>query len=561
MSGQGSLLRGRMASAPATGRHGRQALLVQAKMKSIAQNHKKSVWVNVDLDRLYTQPPYNPGRHVGPVKLQPLPGKGRGLVAERELPLAETALVCEPLGGALAGPEGTDLGPEDLLGHLLREQAEGRLGPADRARLRLLYDGSAADSPSSQRSRSVGLDDFAARMQERLRRAEAGPKKAKGKGFGAAPAAGTPAAAAATPAIDPVALGAPLLTPEELRPLVRFNCWGNSFAELGAAPLRQEPSRAVVGLWPEFAMLNHSCAPNTLTFNVGPYLMVQMAREVPQGAELTTCYLGELEQTPLAERRAMLRASYGFDCACERCKAEEKLPAAVSAAVAAAYAAGTCEEAMALRSAPTGATDRASVAGLEGALTRAVEGLEGAMQAAGLEAQACAWLRSSAWPAYWTLEALRDLPAQSKPGAGLFGGGPGSPKPFSDPEVPARLAAIVESVAPGSDTHLFLVLEAMSRAAETLAKDDPRMADLAKDCLRAHIVRYGRVSDAVLRELLQARSAVPHYLGTITLGTTQQQGAGAGAASAVTGPMLGGVTGVASEAQLRQAAAEVAGLV
>lgn len=53
-------------------------LAVSAKLKyqtKIAQNHKqKSAWVNIDLSRLYTQSTYNPGRQVGPVRLQQVPG-------------------------------------------------------------------------------------------------------------------------------------------------------------------------------------------------------------------------------------------------------------------------------------------------------------------------------------------------------------------------------------------------------------------------------------------------------------------------------------------------------
>lgn len=40
-----------------------------------------------------------------------------------------------------------------------------------------------------------------------------------------------------------------------------------------------------------------------------------------------------------------------------------------------------------------------------------------------------------------------------------------------------------------------------------------QVAEATKSCLRAHILRYGVVSDAVLRSLLEARSRTQHYLG------------------------------------------------
>ncbi len=67
-------------SRAAAGRPNRSTVVaVSAKLKyqtKIAQNHKqKSTWVNIDLSRLYTQPTYNPGRQVGPVRLQQVPGE------------------------------------------------------------------------------------------------------------------------------------------------------------------------------------------------------------------------------------------------------------------------------------------------------------------------------------------------------------------------------------------------------------------------------------------------------------------------------------------------------
>ncbi|GLC45330.1 hypothetical protein PLESTB_000310500 [Pleodorina starrii] len=556
------------------------ALQAFAKLKykaNIAQNHsRKSAWTNIDYDRLYTQPSYNPGRQLGSVKLQPIPGRGRGLVAQRDIPLAETVLLSEAVGGVLSGPEGTELRPQHLADHLAALQRAGALGQPDRARLRLLYDGSAADSPMALRNRAASLDDFR-KLEDKLRRVAEAPKKAKGKGFGApAAAAAAGAAGQAGSGIDTVTLGEAPLEGEELSRLASLNAWGNSFGELGASALRGEASEAVIGIWPEFALVNHACAPNTTAFAVGQRLLLQAVRDIPRGGEVTTSYLAEMALAPLERRREWLRGAYGFECACERCTAEASVPPAVSAAVDAAYAAASSEEARALAGQAAGRSDRGALAPLEAAVAAAVEALEEAMQEAGLEEQLRAWLRASAYNAYYTRAAIRDLPeGGAGPGGLLFGSrGATAKAPFSDPEVPAGLAAVVSEVAAGSDLHLFLTLEALSRSAEAFPRDDPRVVEATKTCLHAHILRYGRTSDDVLKQLVQARIAHPHYLGRISLASSQQQqqqepdssnaqqsgqSRPGDAGSLVSEPLLGSAAWVAaSPVQLRDAAAAAA---
>ncbi|GIL88422.1 hypothetical protein Vretimale_14985 [Volvox reticuliferus] len=536
---------------------------------NIAQNHsRKSAWTNIDYDRLYTQPTYNPGRQVGPIKLQPVPGSGRGLVAEREIPLAETVLLSEALGGALTAAGGSELRPQHLADHLAGLQRAGRLGPADRARLRLLYDGrSAVDSPPALRNRlSASLDDFK-KLEDKLRRATEAPKKAKGKGFGAPSSSSTASGQADGAAIiDVAALGEAPLESDELLRLANFNSWGNSFGELGCSQLRKEASEAIIGIWPEFALMNHSCAPNTTTFSVGQMLLVQAVKDIPGGAQVTTSYLGELALAPLERRREWLQGSYGFECACERCTAEASVPSSVSSAVAAAYQVASSDEARALVGEAAGGSDRGALRPLESQLAAAVERLEAVMEDAGLGQQLRLWLRAAAYNAYYTRAAIRDLPDSRKVEGGVDNGGGsllfgrGLTAPFSDPVTPTELAEVVSEVAPGTDLHLYLTLETLSRSAEAYPRDDPRVADATKACLRAHILRYGRTSDAVLRELLQARSNHPHYLGRVSL-SPQQPHQSEAAGSLVSEPLFGSAAWVAaSPIQLREAAAKVASM-
>ncbi|EFJ48154.1 hypothetical protein VOLCADRAFT_104846 [Volvox carteri f. nagariensis] len=506
------------------------------------------------VSRLYTQPTYNPGRQVGPIKLQPLPGRGRGLVADRDIPAAEAVLLSEAVGGVLRGPPGAELRPRQLAEHLERLQRAGSgsgsggggdgdgvgLGPPDRVRLRLLYDGSPPDSPRSLRNRGASLEADFLKLEDKLRRAAEAPKKAKGKGFGAPAAAGAAAAAGAVGqtdykgSVDAASLSGAPLQPDELLRTALYNSWGHTAGELGATALRGEVSGAIIGeskRW--FELLWY-------------FALVSAVQDISRGAEVTTSYLGELALAPLERRREWLRGAYGFECECDRCTAEASIPPPVTAAVAAAY-----QSAQALKTKTEGEAaaaggggwdlEASSVRQLGPAVTAAVEQLEAAMDSAGLPARTRSWLRASAYTAYYARAALRDVPGGSEVGTGGGGGGGGdegcgsvlfgrggdasrSPVPYSDPAIPAELAEVISSVASGTDLHLYLTLEALSRSAESFPRDDPRVAEATRICLRAHILRYGRTSDTVLRELLQARSTYPHYLGRVDCSASAPSG-------------------------------------
>ncbi|KAG1670976.1 hypothetical protein FOA52_014365 [Chlamydomonas sp. UWO 241] len=71
-------------------------------------------------------------------------------------------------------------------------------------------------------------------------------------------------------------------------------------------------------------------------------MLVRAARDLRKGEEVAIAYTGRHTTSPLLTRRKLLRTSYGFDCTCARCVAEEDAldsPAA-KAAAAAAEAAG-----------------------------------------------------------------------------------------------------------------------------------------------------------------------------------------------------------------------------
>jgi hypothetical protein len=110
---------------------------------------------------------------------------------------------------------------------------------------------------------------------------------------------------------------------EQLAQLVAENAYSEASEDLGAALLRELDPEAVTGLWPEYALLNHSCSPNTVAVVVGRYLLLQAVTPVLKGEELTGSYLGKLACSPVAVRRAFLSGVYGFHCQCQRCLAEQ----------------------------------------------------------------------------------------------------------------------------------------------------------------------------------------------------------------------------------------------
>lgn len=58
----------------------------------------------------------------------------------------------------------------------------------------------------------------------------------------------------------------------------------------------------------------------------------------------------------------------------------------------------------------------------------------------------------------------------------------------------------------------------------TYGKEDPRVANLAKACLRQHLLRYGVVSDAMLSALVEARISARATRRSVSSGGERQNG-------------------------------------
>ncbi|CAM9330294.1 unnamed protein product [Chrysoparadoxa australica] len=96
--------------------------------------------------------------------------------------------------------------------------------------------------------------------------------------------------------------------------------------------------QAVLSLFPEAAMLNHSCQPNVATHSavcnsgggsgIKICLVVRSCSPLAAGEELCMSYLQDLVKSRV-ERQQILKQAFHFDCQCVRCQKEkgaEELP-------------------------------------------------------------------------------------------------------------------------------------------------------------------------------------------------------------------------------------------
>lgn len=63
-----------------------------------------------------------------------------------------------------------------------------------------------------------------------------------------------------------------------------------------------------------------------------------------------------------------------------------------------------------------------------------------------------------------------------------------------------------------SDTHLFLALEWLERAGKRYGNGHETTKQASQACLAAHLMRYGRVPNELLVEVIKARSQVRKQL-------------------------------------------------
>jgi hypothetical protein len=86
-----------------------------------------------------------------------------------------------------------------------------------------------------------------------------------------------------------------------------FGIWNSVNRQLGVA------------LYPQSSYFNHSCAPNMGRRNIKKTRVIEFfaARDIEKGEPLCISYIDL--KLPAEERKAKLKATYSFDCACVRC--------------------------------------------------------------------------------------------------------------------------------------------------------------------------------------------------------------------------------------------------
>jgi hypothetical protein len=296
-------------------------------------------------------------------------GQGRGVVAAAPLPAGEPLLVSVPLGTVLYCPAGTTPENEELAAHLLL--GPGQLAGGAGAAMRYFASaaggggggggggegGDGAPSPPPLPSSSPLVSRPAAELLLRylaptgpagsaenlplppraLWEAAAGVMMAaEGEGDEQAPLAALLLSVPADPALaaaeqkqqqqqqpDPRSLLLP-----RFASLVTSAALGEASEDAVLAVLRGTAvvgESGFLGVWPAASgLLNHSCAPTASWLSLGDRLVVRAARDLSPGEQVTISYLGQGLTRPLEERRAELREVYGFECRCERCRAEER---------------------------------------------------------------------------------------------------------------------------------------------------------------------------------------------------------------------------------------------
>eukprot|EP00879_Flechtneria_rotunda_P014654 GHRR01015313.1.p1 GENE.GHRR01015313.1~~GHRR01015313.1.p1 ORF type:complete len:503 (+),score=115.18 GHRR01015313.1:615-2123(+) len=87
---------------------------------------------------------------------------------------------------------------------------------------------------------------------------------------------------------------------------------------------QHDDPKTLVGIWPELALMPHSCCPNTTVLVHKSAAIVHSSRSIPKQAAVYQNLLGPQLLAPLMERRQLLQQIRGIKCICPRCRDEER---------------------------------------------------------------------------------------------------------------------------------------------------------------------------------------------------------------------------------------------
>nr|XP_026646827.1 N-lysine methyltransferase SMYD2 isoform X2 [Zonotrichia albicollis] len=97
--------------------------------------------------------------------------------------------------------------------------------------------------------------------------------------------------------------------------VVLVNCNGFTIED-------EELSHLGSAIFPDVALMNHSCCPNVIVTYKGTLAEVRAVREIEPGEEIFSSYIDLLY--PTEDRNDRLRDSYFFSCDCRECTTKEK---------------------------------------------------------------------------------------------------------------------------------------------------------------------------------------------------------------------------------------------
>ncbi|GLC35516.1 hypothetical protein PLESTB_000199100 [Pleodorina starrii] len=325
---------------------------------------------------------------------------------------------------------------------------------------------------------------------------------------------------------------APAFDSRRLMRLLSRTAIADDSQDPAAMQARHQKPVGYVGLWPEAALLAHSCVPNTSQLVVGDRLFMHVTEELQPGASLSRNLIGAAITAPLSVRQAAVAEALAEQgvaaaeppplpalraCRCPRCELEASVSEGLRDTLEEAHAWYVNEATEAWNKANE-SEDLALLRGLLEECETIVAEVEEAVQGEpGLDDEQQDWLRASAYDVYDMLVTLDELVNQDA----------------ADLDVLRTCLELIRVHSPGSGSHMMVALkhESLRRhrlevfnemlkregrvgrkaGGDVISKTDRRKlaalkqaADLAAEFrIEAVVLRYGLVTEAIIGQLTE----------------------------------------------------------
>eukprot|EP00877_Chromochloris_zofingiensis_P014428 jgi/Chrzof1/9239/Cz03g40310.t1 len=239
----------------------------------------------VDCTHWYSSPAALPHNFMGPVKAVHITGKGRGVIATEALARSQLVMLVPPLALLTANdvmrPHAEQLVDHILATpHILNDNWMNLLYDGTTKSTRTLPDIHELDRQSSGAEDNSEHGVINALVADRLQSSQITVSKQR-QGFSKSKAAGSDKRQSASISKH-VAVEAKRHA-KRVAKVVSYNAYGDDHDDLAACAVMGQPPSGHVGVWPQFALLNHSCAPNTINYVLGDKMVVRAVQNIPQG--------------------------------------------------------------------------------------------------------------------------------------------------------------------------------------------------------------------------------------------------------------------------------------